>query len=348
MNDKWLMLLPALAVAGTLAGCGNNKKAEEDAAAAAAAAAATEAKIADALSAGLPSMSASSSVVDWDGTVLKQGTGPYTCMPTPPMLTGTAPMCMDGPWMAWAKAWQDHATPTTSSVGVSYMLAGDEGSSNIDPYASAKTDDNEWVVEGPHMMILVPDLALLEGIPTDPASGGPYVMWKGTPYAHVMVPIAIPPKAPADDPVADALSAGSIGIATDAKVIDWNMKTLKEGTGRYTCMPTPPMLKGTAPMCMDQQWMNWANAWMSKGEVTTTALGISYMLAGDEGSSNIDPFAEGPTDDNQWVVGGPHLMIIVPDPAMLEGIPTDPAVGGPSVMWKGTPYAHVMVPVADP
>jgi hypothetical protein len=30
------------------------------------------------------------------------------------------------------------------------------------------------------------------------------------------------------------------------------------------------------------------------------------MLAGDNGSSNIDPYAEGPTDDNQWVVEGPH------------------------------------------
>jgi hypothetical protein len=68
------------------------------------------------------------------------------------------------------------------------------------------------------------------------------------------------------------------------------------------------------------------------------------MLAGDEGASNIDPFAEGPTDDNEWVVEGPHLMIIVP-PELLEGFPTDPDNGGPYVMWKGTPYAHLMVPV---
>ena len=34
------------------------------------------------------------------------------------------------------------------------------------------------------------EAALLEGISTDPQNGGPYVMWKGTPYAHVMVPVA--------------------------------------------------------------------------------------------------------------------------------------------------------------
>ena len=43
---------------------------------------------------------------------------------------------------------------------------------------------------------------------------------------------------------------------------------------------------------------------------------------------------------------GPHLMVIFPDPKMLEGISDDPNNGGPYVMWKGTPYAHVMVPVA--
>ena len=39
-------------------------------------------------------------------------------------------------------------------------------------------------------MILVPDKAMLEGISNDPNSGGPYVMWKDTPYAHIMVPVA--------------------------------------------------------------------------------------------------------------------------------------------------------------
>ncbi len=38
-------------------------------------------------------------------------------------------------------------------------------------------------------MLLVPDAASLDAIPTDHHSGGPFVMWKGTPYAHVMVPV---------------------------------------------------------------------------------------------------------------------------------------------------------------
>ena len=31
--------------------------------------------------------------------------------------------------------------------------------------------------------------------PANPNSGGAYVMWKGTPYAHIMVPVAQRPAA---------------------------------------------------------------------------------------------------------------------------------------------------------
>jgi hypothetical protein len=349
MTRNW-MLVPALALAGTLFACGKKEEAKPAAEAAAPAAATAEAKIADAASAGFGTMAATAKIMDWDGTVLREGSGPYTCMPTEPKLLEAglkSPMCMDAVWMEWAHAWEQHAPFSASAVGVSYMLGGDGGASNIDPYATAETPDNDWVVEGPHLMVLVPDPAWLEGISTDPHNGGPYVMWKGTPYAHVMVPVQVPPKAEGDDPVADALSAIHAELAGGAAVVDWEMKTLREGSNAYTCMPTPPMLEGTAPMCMDEPWMNWAHAWMTKGTPEVTRLGISYMLAGDEGSSNVDPYAEGPTPDNEWVVEGPHVMLLVPDASALEGMPTDPANGGAYVMWKGTPYAHVMVPIAD-
>ena len=155
------------------------------------------------------------------------------------------------------------------------------------------------------------------------------------------------PADPREAMIADALSAAPPSVAATAMVMDWEGNMLKENSGAYTCMPTPADLGGTAPMCMDGQWMAWADAWSKRKEFKADRVGISYMLAGDGGASNIDPYATGPTDDNQWVVEGPHLMILVPDPAMLEGISTDPNNGGPYVMWKGTPYAHVMVPTAD-
>ena len=146
--------------------------------------------------------------------------------------------------------------------------------------------------------------------------------------------------------LADALSAAPVSLRDKVTVMDWNNNVLQEGNSGYTCFPTPPTLQGTAPMCLDGPWQKWAEAWMNKQPHTPAKFGVSYMLAGDEGASNIDPYAEGKTDDNQWVKEGPHIMIIVPDPALLNALPTDPHNGGPYVMWKGTDYAHIMVPVS--
>lgn len=143
----------------------------------------------------------------------------------------------------------------------------------------------------------------------------------------------------------DALRAAWPGMAKDAKVVDWEGNVLREGSNGYTCLPTPAMLpQGYAPMCMDAEWMKWADAWANKKDYAAETLGISYMLSGDEGASNIDPYAQGPTEDNEWIEEGAHLMILAPA-GLLDRFPTDPYNGGPYVMWKGTPYAHLMVPI---
>jgi hypothetical protein len=116
--------------------------------------------------------------------------------------------------------------------------------------------------------------------------------------AFLVVPIAGSAE-DESDALADAISAGWPGMAKDATVMDWEGNVLKEGTNGYTCLPTPPMLSGTAPMCMDGEWMKWANAWQNKEDYTAESLGISYMLSGDEGASNVDPYAGGPTEDNE-------------------------------------------------
>ena len=161
--------------------------------------------------------------------------------------------------------------------------------------------------------------------------------------------VLFPTGASAQDQAAllkDALSAAWPGMAEDATVVDWEGNVLKEGSNGFTCLPTPPMLTVDSPMCMDAEWMRWADAWQNKKPFRAETIGISYMLAGDGGASNIDPYAEGPTEDNQWIREGAHLMIIAPA-QLLDAFPTDPYNGGPYVMWKGTPYAHLMVPVGS-
>ena len=151
-----------------------------------------QALIANALSAAPPAITGNATVMNMKGDVLRQGDGAYTCFPFEGPGTGTDAMCLDGEWMRWADAWMHKADFKADKFGLAYMLAGDAptgGASNIDPFATAATADNQWVIEGPHVMIIVPDPALLEGISTDPNAGGPYVMWKGTPYAHIMMPV---------------------------------------------------------------------------------------------------------------------------------------------------------------
>lgn len=144
-----------------------------------------------------------------------------------------------------------------------------------------------------------------------------------------------------DDPIAYAESAGIPEIAAEATILDAEGNVLREGMNKWTCIAMP-----NAPMCVDPQWMALVGALMSGDETfEATEVGISYMLRGDAGASNTDPFAAGPTLDNEWVVTGPHLMVIYPDPTTLAGIPTEPKGGGPYVMWPGTPFAHVMIPV---
>ena len=128
------------------------------------------------------------------------------------------------------------------------------------------------------------------------------------------------------------------------------MRQLRAGKNGWTCMPSTPTTFGPAagqdPMCVDHNFMGWAEAWMSKKDPQVKSAGVAYMLKGDKGASNTDPFATGPTPNNQWVTSGPHIMVLYPDLKTLDAYPTDPKSGGPWVMWKGTPYAHLMVPVA--
>ena len=154
--------------------------------------------------------------------------------------------------------------------------------------------------------------------------------------------------------IREAMTGGPADISSKATIVEMDekggMKQLRAGTNGWTCMPSTGGVVGAAgadPMCLDKAWMGWAGAYMHKTDPPpVTTMGVGYMLRGDKGASNTDPFATGPTADNHWVVSPSHTMILVPDPKMLDALPTDPHAGGAWVMWKGTKYAHVMVPNA--
>lgn len=149
-----------------------------------------------------------------------------------------------------------------------------------------------------------------------------------------------------------AKSAAPASVANNATIMDWpqqeggDMVLLKEGSNGYTCLPDMPATSGNDPMCLDEPWMKWAEAWMNKKDLKIEKMGFGYMLQGGSPESNIDPYATKPTPDNEWLTEAvPHLMIVAPDESMLLGLPDDPGQGGPWVMWKDTPYVHIMVPM---
>jgi hypothetical protein len=141
-----------------------------------------------------------------------------------------------------------------------------------------------------------------------------------------------------------ALSAGPADITRNAAVMDMTadgkMVELRKGTNGWMCMAQPEV------MCLDKQWQSWVDAWMVKKDPKITGVGIGYMLRGDQGASNTDPFATAKTATNNWVVSPAHIMVLTPDAKQLDALPTDWHSGGPWVMWKGTKYAHIMVPTA--
>lgn len=146
-----------------------------------------EALIERATSAAPPSVSDEATVMALDGTVLREGSNRWTCLPG--IKPGDDhPMCNDAVWMEAMDALANQEEISTQQIGISYMLQGDAHVNNADPYDTEKNDGESWVQEGPHLMIIVPDKATLANLPDDPHSGGPYVMWKDTPYAHIMIP----------------------------------------------------------------------------------------------------------------------------------------------------------------
>jgi hypothetical protein len=148
-----------------------------------------EAQIRNALSAAPAEVAAIATVSTFDGTILREGSSDWVCFPDMPDVPNNTPMWLDATWRKVIEAWQNRREPNYEGIGIAYMLQSDMPVSNTDPFATAPTPDNEWIQEGvPHIMVLVSDHEMLKGLPVDPDNGGPWVMWRGTPYAHIMIP----------------------------------------------------------------------------------------------------------------------------------------------------------------
>jgi hypothetical protein len=150
-------------------------------------------KIQDAISAAPVAIARAAAVVDWPKAgekppILRKGANGWTCFPDYPPSPGDDPMCLDKTWTAWFDAYRNNTEPQVTSLGIAYMLKGGSAASNSDPFATEPPDGSPWRRSAPHLMIITPDKLNPAIFDSEPSAGGPWIMWGGTPYEHLMIP----------------------------------------------------------------------------------------------------------------------------------------------------------------
>ena len=159
-----------------------------------------------------------------------------------------------------------------------------------------------------------------------------------------------PPKTD-EEMIANALAAAPAAVAQGAAVIAFddkgNIRTLRRGTNQFTCIPDDPTNPANDPNCVDENGLEWIKALVSKSEPPKGKVGFGYMLQGGTTPSNVDPFATKPPNGMDWMQEPPHVMVFNYGEAM-QGYPKPGEhadMTQPWVMWAGSPYEHLMMPV---
>ncbi len=118
---------------------------------------------------------------------VKPGTNGFTCIPTVMNLPEPDPMCMDGAVHQWMTDLVNHAPKPSNTVpGIAYMARGGSHFEK-DGKVVMQPDGATVVKEPPHWMVMWPFDAAATKLPTQPNPSGVYIMFDGTPYAHLMV-----------------------------------------------------------------------------------------------------------------------------------------------------------------
>jgi hypothetical protein len=145
-------------------------------------------KIARAMTAGPLDIARSARIVDTDAhgkmVVLRGGNNGFTCMPGNPKVIGEPAMCADEASIQWAADFKAHKPKPANTVpGITYMLAGATQRSDSDPYDTTSPP----ITVPPHWMIMWPFDPKTTGLPVTHRETGAYIMWAGSPYAHLHI-----------------------------------------------------------------------------------------------------------------------------------------------------------------
>jgi hypothetical protein len=172
-------------------------------------------------------------------------------------------------------------------------------------------------------------------------------------HHHMLGIAAHQDDADVDAKIENAMSAAPLSIAENAAIMDNALEEdgsfvlLREGSNGWYCFPDLPGTPGNDPICMDETFLVWNYAIVNGTEPEITTMGLAYMLQGGSDPSNTDPFAMEPAEGEEWITTPPHVMIVLPDELDQTLFSTDHGYGGPYIMWAGTPYEHIMMPIAE-
>jgi hypothetical protein len=163
-------------------------------------------KVGQAVSAGPDWLAGLATVAQWpladtaQFSILRAGSGSWTCFPDQPMTPRSDPLCADDQFVRWLSAWRGHArSPEITGMAVAYALKGFQVASETDPLKARPDSGKPWIELPPAVLVAMPDAAY-RGVPVKRSAAGTWVVWAGTPWAVMVVPMAevtIPVQAPA-------------------------------------------------------------------------------------------------------------------------------------------------------
>jgi len=153
-------------------------------------------------------------------------------------------------------------------------------------------------------------------------------------------------------------SAAPDFIGDFATVIGSDGSVLREGSNGWICQsanPRPVPKSGwgspheAMAACHDGEGMKWMMGYMSGKAPVMERDTFMWMLHGDMGEDNTKAgvFNKAEAAPGHWIESGSHLMLMPKNPSSLVNYPTEFTTGAPYVMFANTPYAHLMIPVAD-
>ncbi len=144
-------------------------------------------------------MSAAPSHISKDATIsipgedgklveVKKGTNGFTCIPDIDGMPKPDPICADPAAWQWVNDLTSGAPKPTNSVpGISYMAKGGWHFEKDGKILMKNEPGTKAVKEPPHWMVFWPFDQKTVRLPIMPNNFGVYIMWEGTPYAHLMI-----------------------------------------------------------------------------------------------------------------------------------------------------------------